>query len=328
MKALALKLSISLALIFALLARADVAELKRLLVSAGFPALIIGALCIFALSVTTAVRWKIVLAEFRHPQLFYEVWRYTIIGMFFNQLLPSGIGGDGIRMWYARRAGLPLGVAVGTVIVDRILGLLGLLLLVIIGLPYLLSLRAAGLAAIVIAVSAVLLAFAIGIFFWIDRIMASTATLVRGRLAASFTRRPLVARLKHGLERTARDMRRLLGALPSGPATLLLSLVNQIVVGLVVLYLARSMSLSLSLAAAVFLFPPVLLLSMIPISLAGWGIREGAMVVIFSLAGLPADASLSISVLFGACLILSGLPGGLFWLLSRRGATGAHGHAP
>jgi hypothetical protein len=78
------------------------------------------------------------------------------------------------------------------------------------------------------------------------------------------------------------------------------------------------MSLSLSPAAAVFLFPPVLLLSMIPISLAGWGVREGAMVVVFSLAGLQAEASLSLSVLFGACMFVSGLPGGFMWLLMRR----------
>jgi uncharacterized membrane protein YbhN (UPF0104 family) len=61
-----------------------------------------------------------------------------------------------------------------------------------------------------------------------------------------------------------------------------------------------------------------MLLSMIPISLAGWGIREGAMVVVFSLAGLKAEASLSISVLFGACLFVSGLPGGFIWLFTRR----------
>jgi hypothetical protein len=39
---------------------------------------------------------------------------------------------------------------------------------------------------------------------------------------------------------------------------------------------------------------------------------------VFSLAGLDADASLSVSVLFGACMLLSGLPGGFIWFLTRR----------
>jgi uncharacterized protein (TIRG00374 family) len=281
----------------------------------------ISSLCIFALSVTTAARWKAVLVVFHHPLPSVDLWRYTVIGMFFNQLLPSGIGGDGLRIWYARRAGLPLGAAIGTVLVDRILGLLGLLLLLIIGMPYLLSLGIVGTVATVISISALVLALGIAAFLSIDHMMAGLATLLRGRMRIGFLQRPFVTRVEGGLARTAKDTRRLLRALPYGPATVLLSLINQIALGLVVLYLARSMSLSLSPAAAVFLFPPVLLLSTIPISLAGWGIREGAMVLVFSLAGLPADASLSVSVLFGACMFLSGLPGGFMWLLTRREVT-------
>ncbi len=321
-KTLLLKVSFSVALITALLARADLADLGGRLASAGVPALLIGSLCIFVLSVTTAVRWKTVLAGFHHqPLAFADVWRYTVIGMFFNQLLPSGMGGDGLRTWYAWRAGLPLGVAIATVLVDRILGLLGLLLLVIIGLPYLLSLRITGVVATVISISAALLALGIAVFLSIDHLMAGMASLLKGRLGAAPLQRPLVTRVKSELARTAKDTRRLLKALPYGPATVLLSLVNQLVLGLVVLFLARSMSLSLSPAAAVFLFPPVLLLSMIPISLAGWGVREGAMVIVFSLAGLQAEASLSLSVLFGACMFVSGLPGGFMWLLTRREGT-------
>ena len=321
MKTLLLKVSVSVVLITVLVARADLSDLGRRLASAGVLTLTIGSLFLFALSVTTAARWKTVLAGFRHPLAFADVWRYTAIGMFFNQLLPSGMGGDGFRIWYARRAGLPLGVAIGTVLVDRILGLLGLLLLVIIGLPYLLSLRITGMVATIISISAALLGLGIATLLSIDRMMAGMAALLQGRMRIAFLQRPFVARVKERLAWTAKDTRRLLWALPYGPATILLSLFNQIALGLVVLYLARSMSLSLSPAAAVFLFPPVLLLSMIPISLAGWGIREGAMVLVFSLAGLQPDASLSVSVLFGACMFLSGLPGGFMWLLTRGNVT-------
>lgn len=318
MRTLLLKLSVSTALVATLLLRVDLADLGRRLASAGVLTLMIGSLCIFALSATTAVRWNIVLVVFRCPLSFADVWRYTTIGMFFNQLLPSGMGGDGLRMWYARRAGLPLGAAIGTVVVDRVLGLLGLLLLVILGLPYLFSLSVTGIVASVISISAVLLALGIAAFLSIDHLMAGITALLRGRMRPALLQRPTVRRVKGELARTAKDTRRLLKALPYGPVTVLLSLINQIALGLTVLYLARSMSLSLSSAAAVFLFPPVLLLSMIPISLAGWGIREGAMVLVFSVTGLQAEASLSVSVLFGACMFLSGLPGGFMWLLMHR----------
>jgi uncharacterized protein (TIRG00374 family) len=317
-KTLLLKVSVSVALITALLARADLADLGGRLASAEVLTLMIGSLCIFALSVTAAARWKAVLVEFRCPLSFTEVWRYTAIGMFFNQLLPSGMGGDGLRMWYARRAGVPLGTAIGTVVVDRVLALLGSLLLVILGLPYLLSLHVTGVPAKVVSISAVLVALGVAVFLSADHMIDGIATLLKGRVRIAFLHRPFLLRVKSGLKHTAKDTRRLLQSLPYGPATILLSLVNQIWLGLVVLYLARSMSLNLSPAAAVFLFPTVMLLSMIPISLAGWGIREGAMVVVFSLAGLKAEASLSVSVLFGACLFVSGLPGGFIWLFTRR----------
>jgi uncharacterized membrane protein YbhN (UPF0104 family) len=61
--------------------------------------------------------------------------------------------------------------------------------------------------------------------------------------------------------------------------------------------------------AAVVVFPFVLLLSMIPISLAGWGLREGAMFVVFALLGMPSEIALGVSILFGTWLLLSSLPG-------------------
>ncbi|HWZ67841.1 MAG TPA: hypothetical protein VNW89_08435, partial [Stellaceae bacterium] len=53
---------------------------------------------------------------------------------------------------------------------------------------------------------------------------------------------------------------------------------------------------------------------LVPISLAGWGVREFGFVVILAGFGIPADAALAASVLCGLCLIAVGLPGGLLWL--------------
>lgn len=62
--------------------------------------------------------------------------------------------------------------------------------------------------------------------------------------------------------------------------------------------------------------PPVLLLSIIPVSLAGWGVREGAMVGIFLLVGAAKASILSVSILYGLLLIVASLPGLLLWLRS------------
>jgi len=61
--------------------------------------------------------------------------------------------------------------------------------------------------------------------------------------------------------------------------------------------------------------PPVTLIQLLPVSLAGWGVRETALVVALGAFGVPAEAALATSILLGLCMILAGLPGGLIWLV-------------
>jgi uncharacterized membrane protein YbhN (UPF0104 family) len=63
--------------------------------------------------------------------------------------------------------------------------------------------------------------------------------------------------------------------------------------------------------------PPVLLLSIVPVSLAGWGVREGGMVGIFMLIGADKETVLSMSILYGIILIVSSLPGMYFWIKNK-----------
>ena len=58
---------------------------------------------------------------------------------------------------------------------------------------------------------------------------------------------------------------------------------------------------------ALLLLPPVLLIASVPISIAGWGVRESALVLAFSYAGLPRSDGLIISVLFGVVILVAGL---------------------
>jgi Na+/H+-dicarboxylate symporter len=63
-----------------------------------------------------------------------------------------------------------------------------------------------------------------------------------------------------------------------------------------------------------FLVPPVLLISSVPISIAGWGVRETSMIAAFGFAGLAGDDGLVLSVLFGAASFVVGAIGGIVWI--------------
>ncbi|MCT4334841.1 flippase-like domain-containing protein [Paracoccus sp. YLB-12] len=86
---------------------------------------------------------------------------------------------------------------------------------------------------------------------------------------------------------------------------------------------ARATGSTLPPLTALILIPPILFAMMIPISVAGWGIREGAAAAIFPLAGLGAGAGLAASVAFGLLFLTSSLPGLVAPILRHGGNANA-----
>jgi uncharacterized membrane protein YbhN (UPF0104 family) len=64
-----------------------------------------------------------------------------------------------------------------------------------------------------------------------------------------------------------------------------------------------------------------MLITMLPISIAGWGVREATMGLAFGYAGLMSNEGVNVSLLFGAVSFLVGIFGGLVWILSPEKAT-------
>jgi hypothetical protein len=56
---------------------------------------------------------------------------------------------------------------------------------------------------------------------------------------------------------------------------------------------------------------------MVPISVGGWGIREGVMVVAFGYAGMEQSQALAVSVLLGGTMLVLGAMGGVIWIAQR-----------
>ncbi|MBF0247192.1 MAG: flippase-like domain-containing protein [Alphaproteobacteria bacterium] len=87
---------------------------------------------------------------------------------------------------------------------------------------------------------------------------------------------------------------------------------------LMVYALAVGMGNDIGIVECLVLFPPVLLVQTLPISIAGWGVREGAMVTLFAFAGVSADSALALSLLFGVAIAVTSLPGAILWVLSGK----------
>ena len=81
--------------------------------------------------------------------------------------------------------------------------------------------------------------------------------------------------------------------------------------------IGQSLALSLTLAGCLVMMPPILVMAILPISVGGWGVREGAMVVGLGVLGVPSDGALALSLLFGIANLILSVPGIVLWLASR-----------
>ena len=226
-----------------------------------------------------------------------------MIGHFFNQFLPTTVGGDTIRIWGARRLGLPLGQAATTVILDRFVGLTALLAIILAGQPFLarrLELSEATASAIVLViVSGVIACLA---FPLMDRMFARFG---ENKLAAFATQVSSAARQLYTMPIVAGK-------------TLALSAIYHGILLFLYSFVAKGLGVDLTFAAAFAVIPTVTLIASLPISISGWGVREAGLAAAFVLMGLPANLAVVTALVIGMGNLLSGLPGGMIWLLRKR----------
>jgi uncharacterized membrane protein YbhN (UPF0104 family) len=246
------------------------------------------------------LRWMAVIDATGHRLTFKTALRLVLIGHFFNQALPSSVGGDAMRVWCAYRAGLVLSIAVKTVVVDRLLSLVSLLVLAAIGLPWLLDVVIDPVARW--ALSSV--------------VLAGLAGAGRFSGACQLPRFALRWRAVRALVDVAKLSRKVLSHLRYAVPVVGLSIMSFLGFAVIVFAIARAMQIDVTVRDCVLLVPPVILVTVIPVSIAGWGLREGAMVVAFGFINVPAGAAFAMSVLFGLTLAVASLPGSLLWWLS------------
>src|ERR1700710_2599214 len=137
----AIKVLVSAALLYLALRKVDLVELaSRInnLASLGWIGL---AVVITFLQIFIGVlRWREISAECGAPLGRMQAMRYNVIGTFFNQTLPSSIGGDAVRLWLVARSGAGWRTATYSIFIDRAVGLVALALIILASLPWSLTL--------------------------------------------------------------------------------------------------------------------------------------------------------------------------------------------
>jgi uncharacterized membrane protein YbhN (UPF0104 family) len=248
-----------------------------------------------------AVRWSEIAAVCGARLSLPGATQISFIASFFNQVLPSSVGGDAARIWLLARSDGSWANATYSVLIDRIVGVLVLALIVIACLPWSLELIQNPLARAVLlligagSVGGAAVFLAMGVRHWpiLDRFMPTR------HLAAA-----------------ARNAWRLCRSGQPVATVTVCSVAIHLLTVTSAWCCMKAVSAPVGFAPVLFLLPPVLLITTIPISIAGWGVRESSMVAAFSYAGLAQSDGLTLSILFGAVSFALGIIGGIVWIAS------------
>ncbi len=298
------KMFMSIALLAAMVAYIDVDDLIAALSTIPFWALIAAVACSLASVMVTSYRWQAVLGMMGFWSSQQRLMRLTLIGFFFNQALPSTIGGDAVRILMARQDGLSTEIAFRSILVDRLLALCVVLAMCLGGFPWLIAqVGFDGRAAAILAV------------------VGGTCLVIALIVSLNYLPEPRGGKLLSMVRAFADDIRGSVAGWDLFPRLWGTSLLSQFFACLTVWVLAIGIGLDVDLLQILAVTPTIFLLLMIPISVGGWGLREGLMVVGLGILGVPAADALALSLLLGMVHILASLPGGLLWLTRSKPET-------
>ncbi len=311
---LAAKVGVSLALLIYLFSTTDLSALESR-VRSGDVLLFATAVALYAgMLALSTWRWRLLLHALGFPARLRDLTSSYLVATFFNNFLPSNIGGDVVRVRDGSRLTGSTAASLAVVAVDRILGLGALYLLAL--LAFVLGGRAvrhlAGARVVLVGLG---LVFA-GVAYVFFRPGTARRLMTWSRLAS--------------IEWASKQFEIVQGAVHeyrTQLASVMLALVASVgLQTLVVLYfytVAHALRIPLALPAAFLMVPLCTLLQTVPITFNGWGLRESLFVVYFAQLGLPRDNALAFSLVGASLIVVLSLSGAVVWM-SRDNAPAAN----
>ncbi|MEO8076501.1 MAG: lysylphosphatidylglycerol synthase transmembrane domain-containing protein [Acidobacteriota bacterium] len=306
----AAKAAVSIILLWILFSRVDVVRLWAVARHASVPWLVAALGLYLAMIVTSAWRWDLLLKAQGLVFPFARLVASFLVATFFNNFLPSNIGGDVIRISDTAPAAGSKTLATTVVLLDRGLGLLGLVLVAAMG-----ASAGPGFARSTGGLGAGMLWAGFGL----AAMIATPALLMPNGLAALL--KPLrvfhpdwvderIGRITAALARF-RESPGALGGCFAGAVA-----VQGLLVGFY-LAVAHSMSMPITFAALAVIVPISFIVQMVPISMNGFGVREATFGFYFGRLGLPLESGVLVSLMGAALMMVFSLSGAAAYV-SRR----------
>lgn len=302
-----LRIVIGLGLIAFLLARLNLGKVLQNFRDMDIRYLGLALFCYLLFVIVSAWRWQVLLEYKRIPMPFVRTNLIYFIALFFTNFLPTTVGGDVMRVVYSvkdRKAD-----AVAVVLVDRILGFVGLFVFGLAAVLYLyVSQRRGEFLTLMIAGLAILIL--VTVFLFSERAY---------RAVSPYLEKIRILRFGERLSSLHRTMNDFGGAW--GPVALCVvhSILIQALLALSPFFVLRSMGGQPTGLMPFFIYVPIInVICMIPVSFNGLGVRENSYALLFARAGLSAETAVTVSLVSAFLAFLWSLAGGLIFIFYRK----------
>lgn len=297
---------VTVAILVYLAGRIDMREAGRALLQLDLRAAAIVLVLIAVDRGVMIVRWLLLLRSSRTGIATKSaVWIY-LVSSFVGSFLPAGVGGDAMRAYTLGQRTADTSEAIASVAVDRLMGMLSIVLLGTAGIALWAGRFDPGLRQLG-AVMALFIVACAAALFWADRLLR---TAIPGGWHGSRHARRLL-RLADALARY-RDRR---GALV---AVLALSIGVQLLRVLEAYILGRGIGIGVGFAYYLVFMPVGLLMLLLPVSISGFGLPQGVIVWLLRPQGVPEADAFALSTLIVFSGLVGNLPGAWLYLRARK----------
>lgn len=298
---LIIKLVLTVAVLLVLFWKFDFIVMLETIKSANPIYIFTSIFCLFAQTYLIAWRWQLIniktISIKEKIPGFLTHWHYLMISFWFNLALPSSVGGDAVRIWTIKRVGIPLSQAANSVILDRISALLAVVILIGCGLPFLAS-------------NVIDLELMNGLILLIILAVFGVLFLVNCEMILKKWCSIKVIQILINLSRQSKTIF-------ANPTIISSAILIHLITIISFYCILMSLSVDLKFSHLLLIMPTVILLSALPISISGWGVREGSLVVGLGIFSVDASIALTASILFGLSSIMIGICGGIAWIKDK-----------
>lgn len=307
------KVSLSAALLWVIASYFDTESLRNR-ISQVSPEALAAALCVMVAHIAlSTIRWRAFILHLGGRARSGATLSGVLLERLVTQFVPSPVIGDAARVLELTRMGEDLRIITHSVILDRIFSIAGTFGVLALAAPLAIYYLPTDI-------------FLVGIL--LTSAMPLLSLVIVLGLPKRFWEHLKGIRLIYYPIRLILSLRTVVKDRLLFLQTASISVIAQSLIVAVFFIIARNLDVPLTLASAFIAVPLIMLASFFPVSIAGWGTREGAALLILSQFGVSTSDAFAISVLFGLLYLLTACLCGVAWLLlspalrSRRGSEG------